>query len=146
MQSCDLQKVRGFSLIELLVVLVIMGLLAGLVGPRIFGNVDKAKVKTAQTQIKMLKGSLQTYRLDVGEYPSTSEGLTALWEKPSGNNGKLWQGPYLDEHVPLDPWNNEYQYKLEASQEQTFTLYSWGLDGKAGGEGLAADIGYLPNG
>lgn len=146
MRSRDLWKVGGFSLIEILVVLVIMGLLAGLVGPRIFGNVDKAKVRTAQTQIKMLKGSMQTYRLDVGEYPSTTEGLDALWSKPSGNSGRFWQGPYLDEHVPLDPWNNDYQYRLEASEEQSFTLYSWGSDGKAGGEGLAADIGYLPNG
>ncbi len=134
---------HGFSLIELLVVLVIMGMLAGLVGPRLFGNVDKAKVKTANTQIKMLKGSLQTYRLDMGSYPSTQDGLSALVRKP--DNAGFWQGPYLDDQLPLDPWGNPYQYELNASGEQGFYLFSFGADGKRGGEELNADVGYAPN-
>jgi len=135
----------GFTMIELLVVLVILGLLAGLVGPRLFGKVDASKVKTTETQVKMLKGALQTFRLDVGNYPSTEEGLKALNKKPgSGLAAKLWQGPYLDEALPMDPWNNPYQYKLEPSSHQEFTLYSYGADGKRSGEGLNADIGYTP--
>lgn len=134
----------GFSLIELLVVLVIMGLLAGLVGPRIFGNVDKAKVKTADTQIKMLKGSLQAYRLDVGQFPDTNIGLSALWQKPSGETGALWQGPYLDEAVPNDPWGRPYNYEITGNSDQGFWLFSLGADGQRGGEGVDADIGYVP--
>jgi general secretion pathway protein G len=136
----------GFSLIELLVVLVILGLLAGLVGPRLFGKVDTSKVKTAETQVKMLKAGLQTYRLDVGSYPTTEQGLAALNARPSSGRGvNLWQGPYLDEEIPVDPWANPYQYQLKPSNTQEFSLFSYGADGKRGGEGLDADIGYLPN-
>lgn len=142
-KTSQISKHRGFSLIELLVVLVIMGMLAGLVGPRLFGNVDKAKVKTANTQIKMLKGTLQTYRLDVGSYPSTQQGLAALMRKPE--NSDFWQGPYLDDQLPTDPWGNAYRYELNASSEQGFYLYSLGADGKPGGEELNADVGYVPN-
>lgn len=133
---------QGFSLIELLVVLVIMGMLAGLVGPRLFGNVDKAKVKTANTQIKMLKGSLQTYRLDVGAYPTTDQGLSALTSKPA--TAQFWQGPYLDDALPLDPWGKAYQYEKNTSAEQGFYLYSLGADGKRGGDEFNADVGYTP--
>lgn len=133
---------RGFTMIELLVVLVILGLLAGLVGPKMFGKVDNAKVKTVQTQIKMLKSALQTYRLDVGEYPSTQEGLAAINKKPDSAKARQnWQGPYLSEKVPTDPWGNPYQYRREPSGEEDITLYSLGSDGKPGGEGLDADIG-----
>ncbi len=135
-------KQSGFSLIELLVVLVIMGMLAGLVGPRIFGNVDKAKVKTADTQVKMLKGSLQTYRLDVGSYPSTADGLNALVHKPQAKTSAYWQGPYLDDTVPLDPWGKPYHYELSGEAAQGFYLYTYGADGVQGGEGLNADVGY----
>jgi len=129
-------------MIELLVVLVILGLLAGLVGPKMFGKVDNAKVRTVQTQIKMLKSALQTYRLDVGEYPSTQEGLGAINKKPDSPKAKQnWQGPYLSEKVPNDPWGTAYQYRREPSGEEDITLYSLGADGKPGGEGLDADIG-----
>ena len=136
----------GFTMIELLVVLVILGLLAGLVGPRLFGQVDVAKVRTAETQIKMLKGALQTFRLDVGVYPTSEQGLAALISPPnSGPAEKFWQGPYLDDQLPLDPWKNAYQYRKEQSGIQEFTLFSFGADGKAGGDGLDEDIGYLPD-
>lgn len=134
----------GFTLIEILVVLVILGLLAGLVGPRLFGKVDSSKVRTAETQVRMFKTALQTYRLDVGRYPSTESGLGALQQAPADGSAPLWAGPYLDEELPADPWGNPYQYRDEAASGQEFTLFSFGADGAPGGEGLAADIGYLP--
>jgi general secretion pathway protein G len=140
------RKNSGFSMIELLVVLVILGMLAGLVGPRLFGKLDSSKVKTAETQVKMLKGALQTYRLDVGDFPSTEQGLEALVRIPRGGRAeKSWQGPYLDGEVPMDPWSNPYQYAKEASGLESFTLYAWGADGKEGGEALDADVGFLPD-
>ena len=132
----------GFSLIELLVVLVIMGMLAGLVGPRLFSKVDSAKVKTAQTQVKMLKASLQSFRLDVGRYPNTEEGLNALMRKPDA--AQRWQGPYLDDELPMDPWFSPYIYRFGVDNLQGFALYSYGADNQEGGEGLNADVGYLP--
>ena len=133
---------RGFSLIELLVVLLILGLLGGLVGPRLFSKVDASKVDTALTQVRMLKATLQTFRLDVGRYPSGQEGLKALMYDPG--NLPAWQGPYLDELLPADPWGNSYLYEDKANNFQGFALYSQGDDGKKGGEGLDADVGYLP--
>ncbi len=133
-------------MIELLVVLVILGMLAGLVGPRLFGKLDSSKVKTAETQIKMLKGALLTYRLDIGDFPETDDGLEALVRKPSNERAASnWQGPYLDDEVPLDPWSQDYQYEREPSGLQDFTLYSMGADGKPGGEALEADVGYVPD-
>ncbi len=132
----------GFSLIELLVVLVILGMLGGLVGPRLFNKVDSSKVDTASTQVKMLKAALQTYRLDVGKYPATEEGLVALAVRPNGND--RWDGPYLDEEMPVDPWGNPYVYISGLDNLQGFALYSRGADGVDGGEQLDADVGYLP--
>ncbi|MBD1389804.1 type II secretion system major pseudopilin GspG [Neiella sp. HB171785] len=134
------RKQHGFTMIELLVVLVILGLLAGLVGPQFFGKVDSSKVRTAETQVKMLKMALQTYRLDVGSYPKS---LDALRKAPE-EAGDFWDGPYLDEKLPLDPWNNEYQYRRDGKADQGFYLYSFGADGLEGGEGLNADVGYVP--
>ncbi|MFQ2169768.1 type II secretion system major pseudopilin GspG [Aeromonas veronii] len=131
----------GFTLIELLVVLVILGMLAGLVGPRLFSNVDKSKVKTAETQVKMLRGALQTYRLDVGSYPTTEQGLSALMKAPA--DVPSWQGPYLEDQLPKDPWGEDYVYKSPVSNLQGFSLYSLGADGKEGGEGLDAEVGIL---
>lgn len=112
---------KGFTLIELLVVLVILGMLAGLVGPRLFSNVDKSKVKTAQTQVKMLRGSLQAYRLDVGTYPSTEQGLAAIMSAPS--NTQNWQGPYLEDELPKDPWGRDYQYKSPVNNLKGIVFY-----------------------
>jgi general secretion pathway protein G len=130
----------GFTMIELLVVLVILGLLAGLVGPQFFGKVDSAKVRTAETQVKMLKMALQTYRLDVGTYPGY---LNDLRSAPAEVKN-YWDGPYLDENLPQDPWNNDYQYRLDSKAEQGFYLYSFGADGADGGEELNSDVGYVP--
>lgn len=136
---------RGFTLLELLVVLVILGLLASLVGPRLFGKADTAKVQTTETQIQMLKSALLTYRLDVGSFPSDQDGLQALMEPPSDQtDAEAWDGPYLSDELPNDPWRNPYQYQPDGSHPQGFQLYSYGADGKAGGEGLDADIGYTP--
>jgi general secretion pathway protein G len=132
---------HGFTMIELLVVLVILGLLAGLVGPQFFGKVDSSKVRTAETQVKMLKMALQTYRLDVGQYPKSLSEL----RNPSADDKDYWRGPYLDENLPKDPWNQDYQYRLDNKAEQGFYLYSFGVDGVDGGEELNADIGYVPN-
>ena len=133
----------GFTLIELMVVLVILGLLAGLVGPRLFGKVDSSKVQAAQTQVKMLRGALQAYRLDVGRYPSTEEGLAALVRSPPEVTA-YWSGPYLDDEVPPDPWRTPYQYHYPADNLQGFALFSLGADSATGGEGIDADVGYLP--
>ena len=133
---------RGFSLIELLVVLVILGLLGGLVGPRLFDRVDLSKVDTAQSQVRMLKSAMGTFRLDVGRYPTTAEGLRALAYKPA--DLARWRGPYVDEEVPMDPWGNPYVYVDKADNFQGFGLYSYGADGASGGEGLNADVGITP--
>ena len=127
-------------MIELLVVLVILGLLAGLVGPQFFGKVDQSKVKAAETQVKMLKTALQTYRLDLGHFPSQLAALSA----PPPEDAEYWQGPYIDETLPLDPWRNPYQYQRSGSAPQGFYLFSFGADGAAGGDELNADIGYIP--
>lgn len=136
---------RGFTLIEMLVVLVIIGMLAGLVGPKLFGRVDSSKVKTAEVQMKMLKGSMETFRLDVGRFPTQSEGLVVLNQAPTDERARTrWRGPYLDQDVPLDPWGNPYLYSLPGAGGQPFALYSLGGDGKRGGEGVDADVGVLP--
>jgi len=138
-------KSQGFTLIEMLVVLVIIGMLAGLVGPKLFGRVDSSKVKTAEVQIKMFKGSLETFRLDVGRFPSQAEGLLVLNQAPTEERAKArWRGPYLDQEVPLDPWGNTYLYSVPGAGGQPFALYSLGGDGKRGGDGADADVGLLP--
>ena len=127
---------HGFTLIEMLVVMVLIGLLAGLVGPKLFGRVDSSKVQTAQAQIKMFKGSLETFRLDVGRFPTQAEGLAALNNTPTEERAKArWRGPYLDQDLPPDPWGNPYVYSLPGANGQPLALYSLGADGKRGGEG-----------
>ena len=138
------RKQRGFNLIELMVVLVIIGLLAGLVGPRLIGTVESSKVRTADTQVKMLRGALMTYALDVGNFPSTSEGLAALMAPPT-DDADYWKGPYLDDELPLDPWRTPYRYEFPVDNLQGYALYSLGADAQPGGEGNNADIGYLPD-
>ena len=135
----------GFTLIEMLVVLVIIGMLAGLVGPKLFTKVDSSRVQTAQTQVKMFKGTLETLRLDLGRFPTEAEGLAMLNTPPTDEKLKTrWRGPYLDEELPLDPWGNPYQYSLPGAGGQPFALYSLGADGKRGGTNFDADVGYLP--
>ena len=128
---------RGFTLLELLVVMVIIGLLAGYVGPRYFAQVGKSKVKTANAQIDAFGKALDTYRLDVGHYPSTEQGLNALFTRPE--NESKWDGPYLKKKPPTDPWDNNYIYKSPGEHGE-YDLYSLGKDGRAGGTDENADI------
>ena len=137
-----LHQGAGFTLLEMLVVLVIIGLVASLVGPQLLGRVDTSRVTAANTQVRLLKGALDTFRLDVGRYPTTEEGLKLLMQSPSDERlRRKWQGPYLTEDVPLDPWGSPYQYKPKNSIN--VVLFSFGADGKNGGEGIDADVGFL---
>ena len=128
---------RGFTLLELLVVLVIIGLLVGYVAPRFFAQVGKSEVKTARAQIKALEDALDQYRLDVGHYPGSEQGLAALNVQPAGE--ARWQGPYLRKNVPNDPWGRAYEYQAPGSHGE-YDLSSLGNDGQPGGDGEAADI------
>lgn len=127
----------GFTLMELLVVLAILGLLASLVGPQVLNQLGGAKSKTAAIQIKDLEQAAEMYNLDVGRYPSSDEGLNALVNKPAGVSG--WNGPYL-KSLPVDPWNREYQYKYPGERSEV-DIYSFGKNGTTGGDGEDADIG-----
>jgi len=139
------RSVRGFTLLEMLVVLVIIGLLAGLVGPRLFSKIDQSKVTTASTQIKMLRGAVENIRLDIGRLPTAEEGLSLLTKPPADPVlAARWRGPYLDDALPLDPWGQSYQYAIPGAEGQPFALFSYGADGKRGGEGDAKDLGVLP--
>jgi general secretion pathway protein G len=129
---------RGFTLIELLVVLAIIGLLAGLVGPQVMKQFAEAKPKAARAQIEELSTALDMYKLDVGRYPTSDEGITALLEQPA--SAKFWNGPYLrKKKVPQDPWNNPYHY-VSPGQHGKFDLFSLGADGAEGGTGEDSDI------
>lgn len=132
------ERQRGFTLMELLVVLAILGLLMSLVGPRVLNQLGGAKTKTAGIQIKDLEQSLEMYKLDVGRFPSTEEGLAALVTRPGSAAG--WNGPYLKSDVPLDPWKREYHYKYPGEKGE-LDIYSYGQDGQAGGESEDADVG-----
>lgn len=136
----------GFTLLEMIVVLVIIGLIMGLVGPRLFSQADKAKVQSAETQVRMLKGALETMRLDIGRFPTEQEGLQLLVEEPGDARlAERWSGPYLDEAVPADPWGNPYEYSPTPAGGNALTLYSLGADGKAGGSDYDADVGFAPS-
>jgi general secretion pathway protein G len=127
----------GFTLLELLVVVVIIGLLAGFVAPRYFGQVGKSEVNVAKAQIDALEKALDQYRLDTGAYPNAELGLKALVERPPSET--KWSGPYLRKSVPLDPWGKPYLYKIPG-EKGDFDLLSYGKDGQPGGSGEAADI------
>lgn len=128
---------RGFTLLELLVVMVIIGLLVSYVGPRYFSQVGKSEVKTARAQIDALEKALDQYRLETGHYPTTEQGLAALVTQPV--NEPRWGGPYLRKSVPPDPWGNPYVYK-QPGEHGDFDLLSYGNDGQPGGSDEAADI------
>ncbi len=127
----------GFTLLELLVVMVIIGLLASYVGPKYFAQIGKSEVKTAKTQIDALEKALDQYRLDTGHYPANEAGLNALMVSPATET--KWQGPYLKKAVPADPWGNPYVYRIPGEHGE-YDLLSYGRDGKPGGLNEDADI------
>ena len=137
MKGVQLRRRRGFTLLELLVVMVIIGLLAGFVGPRLFAQIGKSEVKVTRAQLDALKKALDTYRIDVGRYPTTEQGLAALNSRPADE--AKWAGPYLSKGVPKDPWGHDYIF-LSPGQHGDFDLSSLGRDGRPGGEGEDADI------
>jgi general secretion pathway protein G len=128
----------GFTLIEMMVVMVIIGLLMALVGPNLIGRVEKSKVQAAKIQIEELSSVLDMYRLDVGRYPNTQEGLAALRQRPFGVD--RWDGPYLKKEVPKDPWDRPYMYRSPGEAGRPYDLYSYGGDGTPGGAGDGQDI------
>jgi general secretion pathway protein G len=134
-------RVGGFTLLELLVVIVIIGLLAAYVGPKYFSQLGKSEVTIARAQIEAFEKSLDTYRLDVGRYPSAEEGLAALMTAPA-SAGTKWNGPYLKKGVPPDPWGHAYQYRAPGSKGE-YEIVSLGKDGQPGGSGDSADISSL---
>ena len=128
----------GFTLVELLVVLVILVLLASLVGPRVVGYLGTSRVKTTKVQIESLGSAIELYRIDNGRYPTTDEGLKALVQAPAGVDG--WKGPYLTKKdVPNDPWNRPYHYR-SPGQHGPFDIFSLGADNQVGGTGENEDI------
>ncbi|ABM63135.1 type II secretion system major pseudopilin GspG [Halorhodospira halophila] len=139
MTTVQPRRSRGFTLIEIMVVVVILGILAGIVVPRIMDRPDSARVEAAKQDIRAIESALNLYRLDNNRYPSTDQGLEALVEEPSGDpEPQNWQG-YLDS-VPTDPWGNEYQY-MNPGEHGDIDIYSLGADGSPGGEGVDAEIG-----
>ncbi|OQW79976.1 MAG: type II secretion system protein GspG [Proteobacteria bacterium ST_bin11] len=133
-----LRRHRGFTLLELLVVLGIIAMLAGIVGPQVMKHMGASKTKAAKVQIEDLAASLDMYKLDEGRYPTAQQGLSALVERPS--DAKRWNGPYLrKEKIPQDPWNQDYHYVFPG-QHGKFDLFSYGADEKEGGEGEDQDI------
>jgi general secretion pathway protein G len=134
-------KRGGFTLMEVLVVVVVIAILATLVAPNIFRNVGDARTATARTQIETFGTALDAYRLDNGRYPTTSQGLSALWQRPAIDPPANWKQPYLRKAVPKDPWGREYLYESPGRvNPQSYDLQSLGADGKPGGEGDDADI------
>ncbi len=132
-----MEKNRGFTLIELLIVMVILGLLAALVAPRMFGKTVSSRQKAAKAQISLFETAIDTYRLDVGRFPTTQQGLAALRTAPSGVDN--WDGPYLPKNVPADPWGNPYVYRYPG-EHGDYDIISLGADGAPGGEDENADI------
>jgi general secretion pathway protein G len=135
--SATLNRVAGFTLLELLVVVAIIGLLVGYVAPRYFGQIGKSEVTTAKAQVDALEKALDQYRLDTGHYPTSELGLNALVERPPAE--PKWNGPYLRKAVPADPWGNQYVYKIPGERGD-YDLISYGKDRQPGGTGENADI------
>lgn len=134
-------KKAGFTLIEVLVVIVVIAVLASFVAPSLFRNVDDARVATAKAQIESFATALDAYRLDTGRYPTSAQGLAALNARPTIDAPATWNGPYLRKTVPLDPWGHAYAYVAPGTvNAQSYDLLSYGADGKPGGEGKDADL------
>lgn len=132
---------RAFTLIEIMVVIVVIAIIAALVAPNVFKNVGEAKITSAKAQMETLAASLDMYRIDNGQYPTTDQGLAALWEAPTIEYARNWKGPYLRKSVPLDPWGQEYVYVSPGELSGgMYDLYSLGNDGQLGGEGEDADV------
>ncbi|MDI9348282.1 MAG: type II secretion system major pseudopilin GspG [Methylacidiphilales bacterium] len=132
---------KGFTILELLIVVVILSILAAYVGPKYFKGLEKSKVGTAKSQMQSIAKALDLYRLDVGQYPTTSQGLIGLVQNPQEEK---WKGPYLEKDLPMDPWGNQYRYAQPSLKNTSneFDLYSYGGDGKEGGDKDNADIWY----
>ena len=131
------EKQRGFTLIEIIIVVIIMSLLAALIVPRLFKKVEKSKLQIAKTQIVLLENAVKMFKLDTGRYPSSEEGLSALLENP----GRIpnWDGPYLEKGLPKDPWGRGYLY-IHPGQNYIIEISSLGADGKEGGDGENKDV------
>jgi general secretion pathway protein G len=140
--TVTVRRRSGFTLLELVVVIIVLGLLAGIVAPQIIGRLSEAKSTTARTQIELLSVALDGYRLDNGSYPTTDQGLAALRAKPTRSPvPSNWRGPYLRKDVPLDPWGRAYLYRAPGERNAgAFDLESLGRDGKPGGAGEDADV------
>ena len=137
-KSNNKSLVRGFTLLELLVVMVIIGLLAAYVGPRYFSQIGKSEIKVARAQMVAFEQAIDQYKLDTGHFPTTNQGLDVLENKPE--NEKRWDGPYLKKKLPLDPWGNAYVFQSPGNHGD-YDITSYGSDGRMGGDGEAADIG-----
>ena len=136
-RCAQLASGAGFTLLELLVVMVIIGLLAGYVGPKYFSQIGKSETKVAKAQIDSLQKALDQYRLDTGRYPTTEQGLAALDQRPA--NEPKWDGPYLKKEVPPDPWGRPYLYRAPGEHGE-YDVYTYGKDGQPGGAAEAADV------
>jgi general secretion pathway protein G len=134
------RRERGYSLLEVLIVLTIIAMIAALVGPRLMAQLDRSKVTAARVQARAIAAAIETMRLDLGRYPTNEEGLALLNEPPRGDESGLWRGPYLDAETPVDPWGAAYVYEAPREDFARPRVASLGADGEAGGEGLAADI------
>ena len=131
---------RGFSLLEILIVLALMALIVTLVGPRMIAQLDRGKVTAAKVQARSLVSSLKTMRIDLGRYPTAEEGLALLTRPPAAADSGVWLGPYIEGEPPTDPWGNPYVYEPPASFDGSPRVISLGGDGRPGGSGTAADI------
>jgi general secretion pathway protein G len=137
-------RARGFTLLELLVVMLIIGLLAAYVAPRYFGQIGKSEVKATRAQLDAFEKALGTYRIDTGHFPATQQGLAALAQRPSDE--PKWSGPYLAKAVPADPWGRPYVYRQPGDAGRDYELFSYGKDGQAGGEAENADVSVWDSG